>query len=302
MHADVFASQTGTSGAGVTVGVISDDVTNLAVIQGRGELPAVQVLTVAGESALIDPTDEGTMMLEEVHAVAPGAALAFCGPQTSAEYLSCLGQLATAGATVIVDDLAFGDEDLLSSNSTFVQGVESFLSQNPKEMLFTVTENYNGSYWQGNYAPVPISSLGLGISSATCNGNNCQTDFYANNFGSGAPGGGSAETLVVDQDATYLATFQWADPFGQNASNFDVYWFTQPDGRELLLRGGRLGQHFFWPGSLLAAGTHSTSIATPDPSLAGKFLKLWFGGDGLTTLSPSSPGSVISLQAFKRWP
>ncbi len=53
MRADVFASQTGISGAGVTVGVISDDVTSLALIQSRDELPAVQVVTLTGEGRLI---------------------------------------------------------------------------------------------------------------------------------------------------------------------------------------------------------------------------------------------------------
>ncbi len=297
MRADVFASQTNISGAGVGVGVISDDVTNLALIQSRNELPAVQVVTLTGEPPLMNPTDEGTMMLEEVHAVAPGAALAFCGPQTSTEYLSCLEQFAAAGATIMVDDLAFGDEDLLSSNSDFVQGVESFLSQNPKAQLFTVTENYNGSYWQGNYTPIALSSLGFGFSSATCSANN-QTDLYVNNFGAGATGGGSVETLTVYNDGTFLATFQWADPFGQNASNFDVYTLNDSTGQIVCLGSANSSNTFFGPFVTLAAGTYNIVIATPDQSLQGKFLKLWFGGDGLTALSPSSPGSIISPQAF----
>jgi hypothetical protein len=295
MHADVFASQTGIAGAGVTVGVLSDDVTSLAVIQSRGELPAVQVLTIPGEAANSNPTDEGTMMLEEVHAVAPAADLAFCGPETSTEYVSCLGQLVAAGASIVVDDLAWGDEDLLSSNSTFVQGVESFLSQNPKALLFTVTENYNGSYWQGNYQPVALSTLGVG-SSATCNGNG-QTDFFVNNFVSPS-GSASFETLTVHADGTYLATFQWSDPFGQNASDFDVYWLDTSNGTILCVGAAGSTNTFFGPEVPLSAGTYNIVIATPDQGLAGKFMKLWFGGDGLTALSSSTPGSIISPQAF----
>ena len=89
MHADLFISQTGVNGAGVTVGVISNNVTSLALIQSRAELPAVQVVaSTASGTPSTAPGDEGTMMLEEVHAVAPGASLAFCGPNnaTSAEY------------------------------------------------------------------------------------------------------------------------------------------------------------------------------------------------------------------------
>jgi len=288
MHADVFASQTGVTGAGVTVGVISDDVTSLALIQSRNELPAVQVVTIAGEAADANPTDEGTMMLEEVHAVAPGAGLAFCGPQTSTQYVSCLGQLAAAGATILVDDLAFGDEDLLSSNSAFVQAVESFLAQYPKALLFTVTENFNGSYWQGNYQPEAIASIG--VASLTCNG---QTDYYVNDFS-----GTNIETLTVDQAGTYLGTFQWADPFGQNVSDFDFY--LKNAGSGIITCAGAAGSTntFFGPTATLSSGTYYIVVATPDQSLTGKFLKLWFGGDGLTALSSSTPGSIISPQAF----
>ena len=40
MHADQYIQTTATNGSGVTIGVMSNDVTNLAIIQSRGELPA----------------------------------------------------------------------------------------------------------------------------------------------------------------------------------------------------------------------------------------------------------------------
>jgi hypothetical protein len=48
----------------------------------------------------------------------------------------------------------------------------------------------------------------------------------------------------------------------------------------------------------LYPGPNKLYIATPDASAAGKFLKLWVGGDGLTTLSISTPGSFVSPQTF----
>jgi hypothetical protein len=51
-------------------------------------------------------------------------------------------------------------------------------------------------------------------------------------------------------------------------------------------------------GAALAAGSYSLYIATPDASPAGKFLKLWVGGDGLTSLSKPTTGSVVTPQAF----
>src|SRR5205807_6702143 len=144
-------TQTTKNGTGVTIAALSDNVTSLAVIQGRGELPAVNVVAPSGGTLSTTPGDEGTMMLEEIHAVAPGASLAFCAPVTTAGYIGCLQSLVAAGATIAVDDLAWANEDLLSANSPFAQAVQAVLTANPNLLLFTVTENYNGSYWEGNY-------------------------------------------------------------------------------------------------------------------------------------------------------
>jgi Subtilase family len=291
MQVPSFISQTGMNGSGVGVGVMSDDATSLAVIQSRDELPAnVQVVTPAAWGVNPTPTDEGTMMLEEVYAVAPGASLAFCAPQTSTEYVQCL-QLFAAGATIMVDDLGFLTEDLLSANSTFTMAVESFLSQNPKVLLMTVTENYEGSYWQGPYTPQPLANLGLG-SSATCNG---QTDYYANVFSTGS----AVEQLSVDQAGFYPGILQWADPFGQNVSNFDLYWYDTATSTFYCAGAAGSSNTFF--GSLqtpFSQDIYDIALATPDQSLAGKYLKLWFGGDGLTALSSSTPGGIVSPQAF----
>jgi hypothetical protein len=82
MRAGQFVNQTGVNGAGVTVGVQSYGVYNLALIQGRGELPnSITVLNPAGNPTQVQ-ADEGTVLLEEIHAVAPGATLMYCGPST----------------------------------------------------------------------------------------------------------------------------------------------------------------------------------------------------------------------------
>ncbi len=71
---------------------------------GRGELPpSVQVLYPAGNPTPVIG-DEGTALLEEVHAVAPGATLVYCGPTTFVDFTSCMTQLINAGATVLLDD------------------------------------------------------------------------------------------------------------------------------------------------------------------------------------------------------
>jgi hypothetical protein len=63
MRSDKYVQQTGKNGASITLAVISDDATNLAVIQGRGELPASINVVTPSANPLSHPTltDEGTM-------------------------------------------------------------------------------------------------------------------------------------------------------------------------------------------------------------------------------------------------
>jgi Subtilase family len=292
MHADQFVSQTGTHGGGAKVGVQSGGISSLSVIQSRGELPAVQVVKPSdGVSSPVG--DEGTVLLEEIHAVAPGAALAYCGPGTFVEYASCLGQLVAAGANILVDDIMFPQEDLLSSDSSQVRAIEQLLAQNPGVALFSAAGNYNGSYWEGTYSPVSLSSLGL--APLTCpSGSTTQTDHYVAQFS-----GGASQLLTVLQSTTVPITFAWSDPPNQNASQFDVYWVNSQDGTKSgCLAAGSATDNQVSQNEGLSGGSYTLYIATPDASVAGKFLKLWVGGDGLTTLSDPTVGSIVTPQAF----
>jgi hypothetical protein len=292
MRADQFVTQTGTNGTGAKVGVQSAGISSLQTIQGRGELPAVDVVKPR-DGASSQAGDEGTALLEEVHAVAPGAGLAYCGPNTFVEYASCLSQLIAAGATILVDDLIFPDQDLLSSDSSAVQSIAQLLAQNPAVVLFTAQGNYNGSYWEGTYSPVALSSLGMPPLTCPSNGAT-QTDYYVSEF-SGDP----SQLLTVTQSSSIPLTFAWADPPGHNASKFDVYWVDGSDST----KSGCLSTASATAAQVavntdLAAGSYSLYIATPDASPGGKFLKLWVGGDGLTSLSKPTTGSVVAPQAF----
>ena len=292
MHADQFVAQPGADGRGAKVGVQSAGVSSLQTIQSRGELPAVQVVRPSDGAS--SPTgDEGTALLEEVHAVAPGAGLAYCGPSTFVEYTSCLSQLIAAGVTILVDDLIFPQQDLLSSDSSAVQAVAQILAQNPSVTLFTAQGNYNGSYWEGDYSPVALSSVGL--PPLTCpSGGVTQTDYYVAQF-DGAP----SQLLTVMQSSRIPVAFAWADPPDHNASKFDVYWVDSNDSTNSgCLSTASATDTQVAVGTAFAAGSYTLYIATPDASPSGKFLKLWIGGDGLTSLSKPTAGSVVTAQAF----
>jgi hypothetical protein len=292
MRADQFVAQTRTSGTGVTIGVQSTGVASLSVIQQRGELPFVQVITPAGQSS--PPlADEGTALLEEIHAVAPGASLAFCGPETFVEYTACLGQLVAAGATILTDDVIFPGEDIMTAESSSAQAIEQILARNPAVALFTSAGNYNGSYWEGAYAPVSLASQGLATLSCPA-GSATQTDAYVAEF-NGSP----SEQLTVTQSGQIPLVFAWADPADQNVSNFDVYWINNADPTQTgCFSTAGVSANLITPNPTLAAGTYTLYVATPDASLTGKFLKLWIGGDGLTSISAATPGSIVSAQAF----
>jgi len=289
MHADQFVSQTGINGSGVKVGVQSGGISNVILIQQRGELPTVQVVKPA-DGATAPAGDEGTALLEEIHAVAPGAALAYCGPATYVEYTSCLSQMIAAGATVLVDDLIFPQQDLLSSDSSEVQAVEQLLTQNPTVVLFTAAGNYNGSYWEGAYSPVALSSLGL--SPLTCG---TQTDNYVAQFD-----GDPNELLTMTQPANVPVAFSWADPPNQNSSRFDVIWVNTTTGAQGCLSASTATDNLISQTVTFNGATFKLYVATPDASAATKFMKLWIGGDGLTSLSKSTTGGLVTPQAFAK--
>jgi hypothetical protein len=134
------------TGAGITVGVLSDSFNCYAVyavtannvpVSGNagyasngftadyatdvstGALPSGVNVLAGGEADCLNygaPTqlpygDEGRAMLQIVHAVAPGASLAFYTAYNSeADFASGIGKLAAAGAQVIADDIGYFDE------------------------------------------------------------------------------------------------------------------------------------------------------------------------------------------------
>jgi hypothetical protein len=286
MHADQYIQTTATNGTGVTIGVMSDDVASLAVIQSRSELPAhISILTPAQQSPSPTPTDEGTMLLEEMHAVAPGARLAFCAPQTATEYVSCLRDLIAAGASVVADDIEYPGEDAMSAQSMLAQSVQALLTQNANVMLFSAVGNENESFWQGAYAPTQL------YAPFTCSANG-QADFYGQAYGSSED-----ETLHLFDTLKGPISLQWADPFGQNSSNFDLY---ELDSQRSVLKclPGFASHHalIIDPNPQLEKGTYYLIIATPGTEFAGKFLKLLVYGDGAAQFSDSTSGGITSPQ------
>ncbi|HTV77551.1 MAG TPA: S8 family serine peptidase [Steroidobacteraceae bacterium] len=294
MHAGAFITQTRVTGTGVTVGVQSSGICSLAAIQKLGELPAsVQVLYPSGTTPNTCPAaaDEGTILLEEIHAVAPGASLVYCGPNTFVDFTSCMSQLMAAGATILLDDTAFPSDGLMSQNNDQSTAISTLLSQNPNVLMFSSAGNNDGTYWEGDYAPVSSTSFGA----LSCQSG--PSDNYVATFGSGV----TSQTLTVSgTGASFPLLLAWSDPPSQITSRFDVYWFaagsTTPAG--CFTTAGSTTPDQAMDYVSLAGGTYTLVVATPDASASGEFLKLWAGGDGLTALSVSTSGGLVSPQAM----
>jgi hypothetical protein len=172
-NSDLVRSANALTGAGITVGVISDSYncypvyasngvpaggnagyanngfnTTAAGDTGTGDLPSsVSVLEDAtcmnyGAPIQLPFGDEGRAIMQIVHDVAPGAALAFYTAENSeADFASGIGKLAApvasggAGAQIIVDDVGYFDEPFFQDgmlaqavNAVFAQGVVYFSS------------------------------------------------------------------------------------------------------------------------------------------------------------------------------
>ncbi|HKM56873.1 MAG TPA: hypothetical protein VJY33_25935, partial [Isosphaeraceae bacterium] len=130
-YANVASQQTGLTGKGVTVGVISDSFNNLggyAADVASGDLPANVDILQDGTGG----DDEGRAMAQNIYHIAPGAGLAFAtaGQSDQAMAQNILALANTAGAKIINDDVGFSDEPFFqpglitqSINTVTAQGV-----------------------------------------------------------------------------------------------------------------------------------------------------------------------------------
>ncbi len=204
LRADAARSTFGANGSGVKVCVISDGVDHLASSVASGDLPSsppVQVLSNHGD-------DEGTAMLEIIHDLAPGAALAFHGATTTADIVLAANALQGAGCLVIVDDLgSFGERKF----------EDDFLAQTVRQLA--------------NSGIVYVSAAGndaeqhyfAGYNRLT--GQNFPTSAYpaVHNFSPSGIDIGDTFTIPIPPGGTVTIALQWNNKFGASADDFDLF-------------------------------------------------------------------------------
>jgi uncharacterized repeat protein (TIGR01451 family) len=197
----------GVTGAGVKVGVISNGVDSLASLQASGDLPAVQVLPGQAGAG-----DEGSAMLEIVHDLAPGAALAFATANPDeATFAQNILDLAAAGCNVIVDDVVYLDESPFEDgpaaqavNSVTAAGVLYFSSAGNEGNKADATSGTWEGDFNANGTLAPLAGAGP-----------------VHNFGDGGQSilvsfGGANPPLLVWAEHYDLAT-------GAASTDYDLY-------------------------------------------------------------------------------
>ena len=197
----------GVTGAGVTVGVLSDSATpsTVASLISTGDLP-VGTTSLPGQDGA-PGTDEGTAMMEIVHDIAPGAnlifATAFNGEASFADNI--LG-LQAAGAKVIVDDVTYFDEGAFQDgiiaqavNEVTALGTIYFSSSaNSGSLTAGTSGTWEGDFVSGGPAGGPLAGAGL-----------------VHSFGAQ-----SYDTLTA---GTQFISLKWSDPLGASCNDYDLY-------------------------------------------------------------------------------
>ena len=182
----------GYTGAGVTVGVVSDGVDGLAQSQASGNVGAVQVLS-GGVG------DEGTAMLEIIADCAPGAALAFSSGLTRLAFIESVNALRSAGASIIVDDLGFVEEPY------FQDGLIALNDRVAGAAVLRISASGNDAtgHYQAPFNPGLVDAQGA-----------------RHNFGAG-----TTRMRFTASQGPLTIILQWGNRFGAAADDYDLYAF-----------------------------------------------------------------------------
>jgi PKD domain len=190
----------GINGTGVTVGVISNGVSNLAAAQASNDLPAGVTVLNTGSG------DEGTAMLEIVNDMAPGAALMFNATGGGvANHVNALNNLVTNGANVIAEDIPFDAEP------AFERGLAAQTAENIAAAGVSVHSSA-GNLAQTHSARVTATGTGAGPDGTTGPYSGCAN--APDNVVAIAPNNDTTFDVTLGQSSGNGASFtlQWSEP------------------------------------------------------------------------------------------
>ncbi len=200
MRSDLARNTYGFDGSGVTVGVISDSFNTLTYPGGgsalqhdiqTGDLPAnTQIL-----DDLSSGTDEGRALAQVVHDIAPGAAIRFAtGSHSPTSFANNIRALASAGASVIVDDVFWNNEPFFQ-DGVIAQAIRDVV--NAGVTYFTLAGNHGDASYQSAFSNSGVAGPGGGV---------------LHDFDSGS-GVSTLQHVQIPVGSSVPFSFQWDQPF-----------------------------------------------------------------------------------------
>lgn len=163
LGATLYRQLTGYKGNGISVGVISDGDDHIASSQSTGDLPLTIWNDPNNAGTFKSSGDEGTAMMEIVYDLAPSVQLGFCGPQTTADFVTCLDDFASHfgnSSLVIVDDLGFPGIAMFTDGG-YATAVKNFSIANPAVRLVTAAGNDAEGFWSGSWNPLALPNASV---------------------------------------------------------------------------------------------------------------------------------------------
>ncbi|HET6246377.1 MAG TPA: S8 family serine peptidase [Tepidisphaeraceae bacterium] len=298
LEADRARTVSGDTGAGVTIGVLSDSYntnqTNPLPDVTSGDLPNnVDVLqddTDPNDGA----TDEGRAMLEIIHDLAPGANLDFATADIGGDagFASNIQALADAGAKVICDDVSYIDEPYFQDG--IVASAINNVVTNDGVSYFSAAGNYSNQAFEGTGI-----TLANGFTTSTISAISSQPGKYYNFGVSGA----TSQTIDLPAKLPFEPGLQWDNPFYTTSgvkTDLDMYLISNGKVVASSTDNNIADQEplEFFSYANKSAGTYSLVIKLVSGPAPGVIKYVDFGNNGTTiTASPSLNAPTITPHA-----
>jgi hypothetical protein len=291
MRSNVARTTFGVTGAGVTVGVLSDSYNCLggaALDIANGDLSPVTVLQEE-PGCSSSGTDEGRAMLQIVHDVAPGAALTFATAfGGEANLANNIIAIKNSGAKVIVDDVIYLNEPMFQ-DGIIAQAVDSAAAAGAS--YFSAAGNSDRNAYSSTFRPGTVFAPGA-IASAP------GAPFFFGGTAHNFSGSGTDvfQRITLPNGAGFIMSFQWDSPSFRvsgapgSLNDVDVYLLNAA-GTQVLAgsvsgnivgSGGNgdpveLFSFFNTTGATADFNVMITNFDGPDPTLI-KYVLFSFGG------------------------
>lgn len=192
------------TGSGIKIGIVSDGVEDISEAVDSGALPeGVHVLSPGNGT-------EGTVILEVVHKVSPGAELYFhSAGSNKLEFNRAVDTLIAEGCQIICDDVGWPDEPFFEDGIVASHIKEVIESQ---DILYvSAAGNDAGRHYQGTF--FDNGSGWHDFSSGTSSSRNLYVDIPS----------GEKVTVVL----------QWNDSWNCSENDYDLYFYDRYSGEEL---------------------------------------------------------------------